>query len=89
MRSRFSFFPNRTVCDVLEEMRTCTKTGYYRYLPGLIEEVQSMTNRMEAALYDNKDIKNARDHIKELKTEIEKLEKQKEALDETLGSRKN
>jgi hypothetical protein len=46
---------NRFVCEVLEEMRTCVKTMNFSYLAGLIEEVQVIANRMEAALGDNRD----------------------------------
>ena len=74
--------PNRTVCDVLEEMRKAHETNNYSYLLGLIEEVQSMANRMESALYDKSDIKYARKRIKELNKEIEKLEEKREGLNE-------
>ena len=56
-----SLWLNRTICDVLEEMRRCTKTGNYSYLPGLVEEMQSMANRMEAGLEDVKDINQIKD----------------------------
>lgn len=51
-----SLWINRTICDVLSEMRKCHETHNYAYLPGLIEEAQSMANRMEAALSDVKQI---------------------------------
>lgn len=47
--------PNRVVCDVLKEMRKCYETRNFSYLPGLIEEAQTMVNRMEARLEDYKD----------------------------------
>jgi hypothetical protein len=37
---------NRTVCDMLEEMRKCAETGNYSYLPGLIEEALEASVRM-------------------------------------------
>ena len=49
-------FINRTVCEVLEEMRKCHETRNYAALLALVEEVQSKANRMEGALYDIKDI---------------------------------
>lgn len=52
--------PNRTICNVLEEMRQCHETRNFSYLLGLIEEAQSMANRMEAALYDQSDLDRAR-----------------------------
>lgn len=67
--------PYRTLCDVLEEMRQCSKTGNYSYLPGLIEEAQTLGNRMEARLWEQKDISRLRDEIKELKAKRTKLQK--------------
>lgn len=46
--------PYRAICDVLYEMRACHKTRNYGYLKGLIEEVQTMANRMESALEELK-----------------------------------
>lgn len=77
--------PNRTICSVLEEMRNCCKTSNFSYLPGLIEECQSLANRMESALWDQKDIKYYREEKKELKEEIKKLKakkKRQELLEE-------
>lgn len=74
--------PNRTLCDALEEMRKCHKSRNYSYLPGLIEEVQTMANRMEAALWDQNDIERYRDEKKKLKKDIKKLEDKKEKLEE-------
>lgn len=41
---------SRLACDVLEELRTCHKTRNYAVVRGLVEELQAMFNRMEAAL---------------------------------------
>jgi hypothetical protein len=65
---------NRTICDVLEEMRACNKTKNYAGLDGLIEEAQSMANRMEAGLYDQKDFQRMKKDYKELKKKLEKAE---------------
>ena len=65
--------PNRTLCDVLEEMRQCNKTRNYAPLPGLIEEVQSMANRMEAALYEQKDYESWQKKVKEERRELKRL----------------
>ena len=70
----FNTYVNRTLCDVLNEMRKACKTANYSYLPGLIEEAQSMGNRMEAALFDQKDIQSAHKYLKKLKKEIKELE---------------
>ncbi len=66
---------NRYVCEVLEEMRTCTKTLNFSVIPSLIEEVQTMVNRMEMALSDMKDLETLKDDIHEKKEELKVLEK--------------
>jgi|TARA_Y100000389_G_C17319258_1_gene442155 hypothetical protein len=66
---------NRYICDVLEEMRTSTKTLNFALIPSLIEEVQTMANRMEMALADMKDLERLKMSIVEKKEELEKLEK--------------
>ena len=43
---------NRTLCGVLSEMRKQYKTRNFAGLLGLVEEAQSMGNRMESALED-------------------------------------
>lgn len=65
--------PNRTLCAVLEELRTCTKTLNFSYMLALIEEIQSMGNRMESALWDQHEIKDLRAEIKSLTKERDKL----------------
>ena len=64
---------NRYVCDVLEEMRTSVKTLNFAMIPSLIEEVQTMANRMEMALSDMKDLKVLKDEIVDKKEELETL----------------
>ena len=79
--------PNRVVCSVLEEMRKLHETRNYSYLPSLIEEAQTMVNRMEAALYDQSDLSYAEKKVKELEKEIEKLEKKKSELEDASEKR--
>ena len=67
---------NRYVCEVLEEMRTCTKTLNFAVIPSLIEEVQTMANRMEMALSDMKDLETLKDDIHEKKEELKVLQKE-------------
>lgn len=67
---------NRTVCDVLEELRTCCKTQNYSYMLGLLEEIQMMANRMEASLWDQSEFKRAEKRYKKLKKKIKELEEQ-------------
>ena len=66
---------NRYLCEVLTEMRTCSETKNYSYLLSLIEEAQTLANRMEASLYDKKDYTSIKSKIKEKKEELKKLEK--------------
>lgn len=84
---------NRTLCDILGEMRKCDETRNYSYLPGLIEEVQSAGNRMEAALSDMADQEEARDQKKHAEKELKKvkelLSKSKEDTIEELENRIN
>ena len=70
-----SYGLNRYMCDVLTEMRTCTETSNYAYLPSLIEEAQVMGNRMEASLYDKNDYTSIKKMIAEKKVELKKIEK--------------
>ena len=46
---------NRFVCEVLTEMRTAIKVGRIDIMEGLIEEAQTLVNRMEAKLGDYSD----------------------------------
>ena len=73
---------NRMLWDVLHEMRECNKTLNFSYLLGLVEEVQTLANRMEAKLYDIKDFERLRDDIKDLKKKKKKLEEKIEELEE-------
>jgi len=73
---------NRTMCEALEEMRNLDKTKNYSMLLSLVEEIQCMGNRMEAALSDKRDVERMREKRNELKKEIKELKKQKEELGE-------
>ena len=57
---------NRTICAVFEEMRSCNETKNYSYLLGLIEEAQSMANKMESKIDLIKDFEEMKDTYKEL-----------------------
>ena len=89
----FYSYPNRLVCSVLDEMRKqvrCLEKGkdseglYYlidRIVPSinlLIEEAQTLVNRMESALEDWDDIRRAKKEIKKLEREISKLKSEDE-----------
>ena len=74
--------PNRLLCAVLDEMRDCVKTSNFSYLPGLIEEAQSLANRMEARLFEMKDFERLHKDIRNLKKKKKKLEEEVEELEE-------
>ena len=76
---------NRMMCDVLEEMRVCVKTLNFSYLLGLIEELQTLGNRMEAKLFDIKDFERLHDDIKDLKKKKKKLKEDVELMEISLG----
>jgi len=80
---RFTYrdYPNRTLCDVLDEMRNCNKTHNYSYLPGLIEELQVMGNRMEASLYDLQDLEILKEEYEDLKKKVAELKVKRNKLD--------
>jgi predicted nucleotidyltransferase len=79
---------NRYVCDVLEEMRTSVKTLNFAMIPSLIEEVQTMANRMEMALSDLKDLKLLKEDIVDKKEELEALKAQIKNLEKKKKKKK-
>ena len=77
-------YPNRTLCDVLHEARQVTKQvqclQQRRLLMSLIEEMQTLGNRMEAGLSDKKDLVRLSEakskmgkEYKELRAKLKKL----------------
>ena len=77
-----SLYVNRTLCEVLEEMRACFKTRNFASLSGLIEETQSMGNKMEAKLNDIADVKRYTEQRKDLYNEVGQLQKDIEKLEQ-------
>ena len=82
-----SNYPNRVMCEVLEEMRKSVKAyvnagdvHYNRHLMSLIEEIQTMGNRMEAGLQDARDLRGMHEDKSKLSKEIKKLEAKKDKL---------
>ena len=57
---------NRTICGVFEEMRSGNETKNYSYLLGLIEEAQSMANKMESKIDLIKDFEDLKEQCKNL-----------------------
>lgn len=74
-------YPNRTICDMLKELRKCNDTRNFSYFLGLVEEIQSAAERMEAKLHDVKDLKYVRQDTKELKEERRQLKAEIDALE--------
>ena len=72
---------NRYLCSVLDEMRECTKTLNFSYLLGLIEEAQTLANRMETKLFEIKDFERLHEDIAKLKKQKKKLEEKIEELE--------
>ena len=87
-------YPNRFWCSVLEEMRQHLKTLNFSMFPSFIEELQTMGERMEAALNDQKDIKRMQkerhelnEEIKELEFEVENLKRKRNKLEDDVNDR--
>ena len=73
---------NRTMCEVLDEMRKCYETRNFTPIIGLIEECQIMGNKMEAALTDKR-------NVREWKEERDALHKELKELDSKIAQKKN
>lgn len=79
---------NRTYCDCLTEIRVYLETFEGQKLTevrhsvilSLIEELQTYGNRLEAALYDHKDVLQDFGSYVKLKREIRRLESKKRKL---------
>lgn len=82
------YFPNRTLCDVLAEMRKCHETRNFAPLLGLIEEAQTFGNRMEAGLGDKRDLLQINEELSELRGKRKELKRKVEALERKLGEKK-
>lgn len=72
--------PTRYLCDVLEEMRKCFKTRNFSGLLGLIEEAQTLANRMEAGLGERKSYQRWHEKYKKEKAEFDRLRKETDKL---------
>lgn len=87
MSQYFYTGPNRYLCSVLEEMRNQLKLldnkniDVYRSITAMqIEEVQSLGNRMEAALDDISDMDDLTEKYRQLKADIRRLKREKTKL---------
>lgn len=86
-------YPNRVVCCALDEMRKLLKKldvysmDRYKSVQALIiEEVQTMVNRMEASLHDGNDFEKMLIKRSKLKREVKKLEREVDALKEVTAT---
>jgi hypothetical protein len=70
------YYLNRTLCDVLEEMRRCVQTLNFAPLMSLIEEAQIMGNRMEAGLEDKEDLVRMNEEWHDLSEKVMELRKE-------------
>lgn len=77
---------NRTLCSVLDEMRTCYRTRNFAPIKGLIEEAQTYGNRMEAKLSDVREYENLKKEYRKLKEEVAKLEEKSGISSKSLRS---
>ena len=79
--------PNRYACTVLEEARAAlaklnwvTMAFSKRHLATLLEELQTIVNRMEAGLEDKSDYSYARDRPRETRAKLKELKAEKAEL---------
>jgi len=87
--TRYSWsYPNRTLCDVFEEMRKCFKNYNFASLGSLIEEAQVLANRMESALNDVHDVEDMHEERHKAKEEMKKLYKELDELEKKVKEKK-
>lgn len=82
--NKINTMTNRYVCDVLEEIRTAVKVGRIDMIPGLVEEIQTMANRMEAKLSDYSNMGFELHRGQEFLKEVKNLRRQAEDLEMNL-----
>ena len=80
--------PNRYACTVLHEARAAlanlnwaTMVFSKRHLTTLLEELQTIVNRMEAGLEDKSDYNSSRDRLRDSKAELADLKVEKAELE--------
>ena len=74
--------PSRYACTVLDETRAAVKNLNHltlpqakRHLSTLIEEMQTVFNRMESGLEDKDDYETVREFLREVRAELKKAKK--------------
>jgi hypothetical protein len=76
---------HRYACDVLSELREVVKTPRFDRVSGIVEELQTLFNKMEAKLYSYKDIGYDLDRAKDLADTIDALEKTAKKIEAKLA----
>jgi hypothetical protein len=76
---------HRYACDVLSELREVVKTLRFDRVSGIVEELQTLFNKMEAKLYSYKDIGYDLDRAKDLADTIDALEKTAKKIEAKLA----
>jgi hypothetical protein len=71
-----SFYLNRTLCDVLEEMCKFVQTLNFTSLMSGIEDAQIMGNQMESGLEDKKDLVRINEEWYDLRAKVMELRKE-------------
>jgi hypothetical protein len=78
--------PSRYVCEVLKEIRTAVDVGRIDMVRGLVEEIQTLVNRMEAKLMDYADLGYDLDRAKDLNIKLRKFQKMADRIEESLDT---
>ena len=76
--------PSRYICSVLDEMRTAIKIYRPDLVIGLIEEAQSLVNRMEARLEDYASMGYDLDSARALRKGLRELRDQADIIEDNL-----
>ena len=82
-----SYWVNRTLCDVLYDLKKYTETSNLAVRPrnvifSLVQEAQILGNRMEAGLGDKKDLLLLNEEWHKLRREVKDLRKERDRLKE-------
>ena len=87
IRGSIEMDPNRYACTVLDEARAAlerlnwvTLAYCKRHLATLLEELQTIVNRMESALTDKHDYEMARNRLRDSRAELNDLKAEKAEL---------
>lgn len=79
----------RLLCDVLSEMRMCVETLNFASLKSLIEEAQTLGNRMEAGLDEKRQLLHANIDYEKMKMRQRTLKRNINALELKIAKLEN